>query len=34
MESLRDPLDEALDMNRAEARATATEAYEEVILAS
>lgn len=30
LENLRDALDEALEMNRAEARAAATGAYEEV----
>lgn len=30
LENLRDALDEALDMNRAEARAAASGAYEEV----
>ena len=33
MENLRDALDEALEMNRAEARASATGAYEEVSIA-
>jgi predicted RNase H-like HicB family nuclease len=34
LENLRDALDEALEMNRAEARAAATGAYEEVSMAS
>jgi len=33
LENLRDALDEALEINRAEARAAATGAYEEVSLA-
>ncbi|HYT92840.1 MAG TPA: type II toxin-antitoxin system HicB family antitoxin [Gemmataceae bacterium] len=33
LENLRDALEEALEMNRAEARAAATGAYEEVSLA-
>ncbi len=32
LENLRDALDEALEMNRADARASATGAYEEVSL--
>ena len=34
LENLRDALDEALEMNRADARAAATGAYEEVTLFS
>ncbi len=34
LDNLRDALEEALDMNRAEARAAASGAYEEVSLAS
>jgi predicted RNase H-like HicB family nuclease len=34
IENLRDALDEALEMNRAEARAAATGTYEEVSLVS
>ena len=34
LENLRDALDEALEMNRADARAAATGTYEEVSLAS
>jgi predicted RNase H-like HicB family nuclease len=34
LENLRDALEEALEMNRAEARAAATGAYEEVSLSS
>jgi predicted RNase H-like HicB family nuclease len=34
LDNLRDALEEALEMNRAEARAAATGAYEEVSLAS
>jgi predicted RNase H-like HicB family nuclease len=34
LDNLRDALEEALEMNRADARAAATGAYEEVILTS
>jgi len=34
LDNLRDALAEAIEMNRADARAAATEAYEEVSLAS